>query len=243
MNSAFHIPVFSVISMTKAKLRATSDTAPQITKVLLVDDHPIVRFGMRQLIEKESDLSVCGEADGANDAMGMISKLQPDLVVVDLSLNSGNGIDFIKQVKARGLPPKMLVASMHDESTYAERAIRAGAMGYINKNDAITDLVPAIRQVLADHIHLSPAMTGQMLGRAMGRTPDLTQDSVLNALSDRELEIFELMGRGMSAREIADNLYLSIKTVDTYRRHIKEKLKIATNSELTVFAATWKGDQ
>lgn len=226
--------------MTKTISNAKSDTSLRIKTVLLMDDHPIVRFGMRTLIENEPDLRVCGEADGARDALSLVDKLEPDLVVVDLSLNSGNGIDFIKQVRERKTPPKLLVASMHSEATYAERALRAGAMGYINKNDAIEQLVPAIRQVLANHIHLSTEMTGQMLGRAMGRSTDPANDSVLADLSDRELEIFEHMGSGLSARAIADELFLSIKTIDTYRRHIKKKLKIQTNTELTVFAATWK---
>lgn len=229
--------------MTKTIPNPKSDSTINVKTVLLMDDHPIVRFGMRTLIENEPDLRVGGEADGVRDALSMIDKLEPDLVVVDLSLGSGNGIDFIKQVKERRTPPKLLVASMHSESTYAERAIRAGAMGYINKNDAIEQLVPAVRQVLAGHIHLSTAMTGQMIGRAMGRSTDSAKDSVLSGLSDRELEIFELMGSGMSARAIADELFLSIKTIDTYRRHIKKKLKIETNTELTVFAATWKAAQ
>lgn len=227
---------------TKAKPRVDSKSS-QIYTIILVDDHPIVRFGLRQLIESEADLRVSGETDNPADALTMIDKLRPDLAVVDLSLNSGNGIELIKQIKARGDTPKILVVSMHDETTYAERAIRAGAMGYINKNDATKELVVAIRQVLADHIRLSPEMTGRMLGRAMGRKQDDSpQDSILGGLSDRELEIFELMGRGLTAREIAESLFLSIKTVDTYRRHIKEKLKIETNTELTVFAANWVRD-
>lgn len=228
---------------TKANPLVGTKHPLHVSTILLVDDHPIVRFGLRQLIEAQPDLRVCGETDNAGDAQMMIGKLHPDLAVVDLSLNSGNGIELIKQIKARGDAPKMLVVSMHDEGTYAERAIRAGAMGYINKNDATTELVAAIRRVLANHIHLSAEMTGRMLGRVMGRkSEDAPQDSILGGLSDRELEIFELMGRGLTAREIAANLFLSIKTVDTYRRHIKEKLKIETNTELTVFAANWVRD-
>ncbi len=230
--------------MKQAKLRTESARSLKTSNILLVDDHPIVRFGLRQLIEAEPDLRVCGESDSAREAMSLVETLHPDLVVVDLSLTSGNGLDLIKQLKARVSAPKILVVSMHDESTYAERSIRAGAMGYVNKNDAIAQLVQAIRLVLSDHIHLSAEMTGRMLGRAMGRPQEgEAQDSVLAVLSDRELEIFELMGRGLTAREIADNLFLSIKTVDTYRRHIKEKLKIESNSELTVYAANWKRDK
>lgn len=229
--------------MTKAKIRSDSrESSGESASVLLVDDHPIVRFGMRQLIEAEQDLNVCGETDNAGDAMKLIDKLRPDIAVIDLSLHDGNGMELIKQIKARGDTTKVLVASMHDESIYAERVVRAGAMGYVNKNEAAKELVTAIREVLADHIHLSATMTGRMLGRAMGRKPEEQANSPLEALSDRELEIFELMGRGLTARQIADNLFLSIKTVDTYRRHIKEKLKLESNSELTVFAANWVRD-
>jgi len=229
--------------MTKAKVRSDSkEAAGEAATVLLVDDHPIVRFGMRQLIEAEPGLNVCGETDNAGDAMKLIDKLKPDIAVIDLSLHDGNGMELIKQIKARGDATKVLVASMHDESIYAERVVRAGAMGYVNKNEAAKELVTAIKEVLADHIHLSPQMTGRMLGRAMGRKPEEQPNSPLEALSDRELEIFELMGRGLTARQIADNLFLSIKTVDTYRRHIKEKLKLESNSELTVFAANWVRD-
>ena len=226
----------------KATARTHSQPANSEIRLLLVDDHPIVRFGMKQLIEAEPDLRVCGEADNTSDAIKLIDTLKPHLALIDLSLHEESGIELIKQIKARGDDIKMLVLSMHDESIYAERVVRAGAMGYVNKNEAATELVTAIRQVLANHIHLSPAMTGRMLGRAMGKPSEALLASPLDAMSDRELEIFQLMGRGLTARQIADSLYLSIKTIDTYRRHIKDKLKIQSNSELTVFAANWARD-
>ena len=207
-------------------------------RVLLVDDHPIVRFGLAQLIEDEPDMAVCGQATDAGEAMKMIPELDPDLIVVDITLDGTNGIELIKQIKAQRESAKMLVASMHDETLFAERALRAGAKGYVNKHEATTELVHAIRRVLKGKIYLSDRMTDRMMERAVSGEEDPNESSI-DALSDRELEIFELIGRGMTARQIAQKLHLSIKTVDTYRSHIKGKMNLKNNSELAVHAAKW----
>jgi DNA-binding NarL/FixJ family response regulator len=216
---------------------ATADSSGK-TRILIVDDHPIVRQGLTLLIANEPDLEVCGEAADSGEAVRQLTASRPDLIVVDISLHSGNGIELIKQIRSRDPNVKMLVSSMHDESLFAERALRAGAMGYINKAEATDKVVEAIRQVIRGKIYLSPRMTERMLCRAIG-TEESLDHSPIDSLSDRELEVFELIGQGLTTRQIANKLHLSPKTVETYRENIKSKLNLANATELTRHAVQW----
>ena len=222
---------------TKAKQKPTK--LDHVARVLLVDDHPVVRMGFAQIIDDESDMEVCGQADDAAQALRLIEQTKPDLALIDISLEKESGLELVKQIKARGDKMAVLIASMHDESLYAERAIRAGAAGFVNKREAVTELVTAIRRVLNGKIYLSEAMTDRLLNHVVSGPEAKPDETSVDALSDRELEIFEMLGRGLTAREIAQSLHLSIKTVDTYRSHIKSKLKLRNNSELSVHAAAW----
>jgi DNA-binding NarL/FixJ family response regulator len=206
------------------------------TRILIVDDHPIVRLGIRQMLAAEPDLEVSGEADSADAARRSIGSARPDLVIVDLSLAEGTGLDLIRSLRESlpGLP--VLVLSMHDEALFAERALRAGARGYIMKREAITGLVGAIRQVLAGRIYLSEGMAQAVLER-LGHEA-LAPDNPLARLTDRELEVFDLIGRGQSTVAIAERLGVSIKTVETYRSNIKTKLGLKDAADLIRFAAT-----
>jgi DNA-binding NarL/FixJ family response regulator len=210
-------------------------------KILIVDDHPIVRKGLVELIEDETDLIVIGEADDAGDALRMLDNDAPDLCLIDISLKGMNGLELIKQIKARNEDIKMLVSSMHDETLYAERALRAGAMGYINKNEATETLVSAIRQTLDGRVYLSNKMSERLLERVfLGQKKKETWS--IDSLTDRELEVFELIGQGLTTRQIAARLHLSPKTVETYRDNIKSKLNLSTSSELVRHAVKWALD-
>lgn len=210
-------------------------------KILIVDDHPIVRRGLVELIEDESDMVVSGEADDAGDALRMLDNDPPDLMLIDISLKGMNGLELIKQVKARNEDIKMLVSSMHDETLYAERALRAGAMGYINKNEATEMLVSAIRQALEGRVYLSNKMSERLLERVfLGQKK--RESWSIDSLTDRELEVFELIGQGLTTRQIAARLHLSPKTVETYRDNIKSKLNLSTSSELVRHAVKWALD-
>ena len=200
-------------------------------RILLVDDHPIARQGVRQMIEHAGDLQVCGEAADADTAMDAVARLHPDLAVVDLSLQGKPGIELIKDLKVRYPDIRILVLSMHDEKMYAERVLRAGARGYIMKQEATEKILIAIRRILAGDIYVSDAISGRLLQQlAAGGNKPLK--SSLDLLSDRELEIFQLLGRGKSVREIAGMLHLSSKTVEAHREHIKEKLQLNSSTEL-----------
>jgi DNA-binding NarL/FixJ family response regulator len=208
------------------------------TRVLLIDDHPILRRGLAQLINQEADMSVCGEAEDAPKAFELVGTLHPDVAVVDISLKSGNGIELIKNVKARYPELPMLVLSMHDESLYAERALRAGGLGYIMKEEAIEQVLIAIRRVLTGEIFLSDKMKSKMLQQlANGRTKAVV--SPIEHLTDRELEVFRLIGEGHSTRQIAGELHLSVRTVEAYREYIKAKLNLKNSTELVQHAFHW----
>jgi len=207
-------------------------------RVLLIDDHPILRRGLAQLINQEADLTVCGEAEDAPKAFELVGTLRPDVAVVDISLKSGNGIELIKNVKARYPELAMLVLSMHDESLYAERALRAGGLGYIMKEEAIEQVLVAIRRVLTGEIFLSDKMKSKMLQQlANGRTKAIV--SPIEHLTDRELEVFRLIGEGHSTRQIAGELHLSVRTVEAYREYIKAKLNLKNSTELVQHAFHW----
>ena len=212
-----------------------SDTAKRI---LIVDDHPLVRRGLTELIAEEAGLRVCGDAEGTAEALALVKETHPDLVVVDLSLKSGHGLQLLEQIRAYDDRIKLLVSSMHDESVYAERALRAGASGYVNKQEAPTTVISAIREVLAGNVYLSSQMTNRMLQRVIDPNGKPSGD-IVDGLSNRELEVFEMIGHGMSTSEIAERLHLSVKTIETYRENIKAKLDLRNASELTRRAVRW----
>jgi len=209
-------------------------------KILIVDDHPVFCFGMSELINKEEDLVVCGSVESMKKTSDAIARLQPDLVVVDISLKDGNGIDLVQEIKKEYALP-MLVLSMYDESLYAERSLLAGASGYIMKQEAISLVVEAIRCVLGGDIYASHTVKEKVFKRL---TSQQTADSKspLDILTNRELEVFRLIGEGFSTKEIADRLHLSIKTIGTYRENLKEKLKLKHFTDLVKFAVHWSND-
>lgn len=208
-------------------------------KILVVDDQPIVREGLAHLMNEERDIALCGWADNTSDAMETIQNLKPDLVTIDLSLQDTSGLELIKDIKAKfpGLP--VLVLSANPESFYAERAIRAGAKGYITKHETTEEVLSAIRKVLAGGLYLSPETNERLLHSLLDDSKIDESGSLVNRLTDRELEVFTLLGRGRSTRQIADQLYVSVKTVETYRLRIKEKLNIDSGPELLQYAFQW----
>ena len=214
-------------------------TQKRTTRILVVDDHPVVRKGIVQLIEGESDLQVCAEADSAAATLEALDSPLPDLVIVDLTLAGASGLGLIKDIKARHPDLPILVLSMHDESLYAERALRAGAAGYVMKQEATEHIVEAIRQVLGGQVYLSDRMAARLLHRVVGRTGTESRPSPIEALTDRELEVFQLVGQGLSTRQIAEQLFLSVKTVETHLEHIKTKLGLESGRELVRQAVRW----
>jgi len=214
-----------------------SPLSSQAVRVLIVDDHPIVRRGLAELIASEPDMRVCGEASDTTEAMRLVKTAQPNVVIVDICLKSGYGIELIEQIKAYNEHIKMVVSSMHDESLFAERALRAGAVGYINKQEATEKVIDAIRQVLHGEIHLSPAMASRLLHSVVGGEP-LDHNPIKN-LSNRELEVFEMIGQGLTTKQIAGKLHLSPKTIETHREKIKTKLSLANANELNRRAVQW----
>ena len=199
--------------------------------MVIVDDHPIVRKGIQLLLEQESDLEVCGEAESAGEALEQIRALQPDAAIVDISLKGTDGIELTKSIRAEFARLPILIMSMHDESIYAERVLRSGANGYIMKQEVADNVVNALRTVLKGDIYVSDEMRQTLLGRISGRSEPV-HTSPIDRLSDRELEVFRLIGRGFGTRQIAKDLHLSVKTIETYRAHIKEKLGIDSATEL-----------
>src|SRR6266480_4769141 len=211
---------------------------PDAKRIVIVDDHPLFRKGLEQLIHSDGAFAVCGEAGSATEAMDVIRKLDPDLVIVDLSLPGANGIELIKNIRAEFPKPPILVLSMHDESLYALRALRAGAQGYVMKQEALANVVQAIHEVFSGRPYLSPAMAAQVITKFAHRQDEGEADAV-ERLSDRELEILELIGKGNEVRQIAKLLHLSPKTVETHRAHIKEKLNFASAHQVGRFAVQW----
>lgn len=214
---------------------SSGKTAVEKIRILIVDDHPIVCEGLTSLIEHESDLKVCGEASNIRTALQKIEQLRPDLAVVDISLEGRNGLELVKDVFLRYPELPILVMSVHDEAVYAQRALLAGAKGYIMKDKAGESVLKAIRRVLAGEVYLSEKMTVKTLRNLVGGS----QLSPLEPLSDRELEVLSLIGEGQSVRQIAARLGLSAKTIETYRTHIRKKLKVANSSELLKCAIQW----
>jgi len=211
---------------------------PAKTRVFLVDDHPLVREWLTQLIQRESDLTICGEAEDTREALQKIEAARPDIVVADISLKSTHGLELVKDLQARYPTLPVLILSMHDESLYAERVLRAGAKGYITKQEATKKILLAIRQVLSGQIYISEKMASRMVHKmVLGRVQE--QKSPIERLTDRELEVFQLIGRGHGTRKIAAELHLGIKTVESYRARIKEKLKLDDGTQLLQQAIQW----
>jgi DNA-binding NarL/FixJ family response regulator len=207
-------------------------------KVFLVDDHPIVRQGLTLLINQERDLTVCGEAEEMHSALQSIDSTKPDIVVLDISLNGPDGLDLLKHLRSRHPKLPVLMLSMHDESIYAERTLRAGANGYIMKQEATEKVLIALRRILSNEIYVSDRIANNML-RHYVRGDQGAQSSPVTELSDRELEIFRLIGQGHTTRQIANELHLSVKTVESYQAHIKEKLSLHSARELVQHAIRW----
>lgn len=207
-------------------------------RIVLVDDHPVTRDGVSVLIDQEPDLVVCGQSDSAPAALQLIERTKPDLAIVDITLKTTSGIELLKGLKALmpGLP--VLVMSMHDEGLFAERALRAGARGYIMKHEASQRILEAIRRVLSGDLYLSDKMKEKMLHSLVRSRKDEVVFSI-DTLSDRELEVFQLIGNGFSTRQIADKLNLSVKTIDSYREHLKLKLRLEKGSDLVRHAIQW----
>jgi DNA-binding NarL/FixJ family response regulator len=214
--------------------------SPFATKVriLIVDDHPLVREGLIGLISAQPDFEICGEASGVAEARELVELNAPDVAIIDLTLQDGNGIELIKELKEKWAALKLLVLSMHEESLFAERALRAGAAGYVHKHEASRTIVQAVRTVLEGRLYLSQRLTQRMLKRAVRPGGD-TDRSPIERLSDREMEVFELLGDGLTSRQIATRLQLSPKTVETHREHIKDKLELKNSTELTKHAVQW----
>lgn len=218
--------------------RPTIAPAAKKCRVLLVDDHPIVRQGLALLIDREPDLSVCGEADGAHSAFRAITTLRPDVVVLDISLSGPDGLDVLKEIRMKTASLPVLILSMHDESIYAERAMRAGANGYIMKQEATETVLVAIRRILQGEMYLSDRLTSSMLQQYVRGTATPKKSPLVN-LTDRELEVFRLIGEGHGTRQIAEELHLSVKTIESYQAHIKEKLALRNARELLQHAIEW----
>jgi DNA-binding NarL/FixJ family response regulator len=210
--------------------------------VLIVDDHPIVRQGLAQLIEQEPDLTVCGEAADVREARAALSRLKPDVVILDLSLRDSDGLEVIKDIRSKynGLP--VLVLSMHDENIYAERLLSSGANGYIMKQAAGDQLITALRRVLAGGIYVSERIGASMIERLAVSGRKHTMDPI-ERLSNREIQVLNLIGRGKTTREIARDLNLSIKTIESHRQRIKKKLSLDTSPRLVQFAVNWYAGQ
>jgi DNA-binding NarL/FixJ family response regulator len=203
---------------------------------LIVDDHPVVREGLSALISGQPDLAVCGQAAGCAEAVTLTATTRPDLVIVDISLKDGNGIELIKRIRARDASVRFLVSSMHDESVYAERALRAGALGFLGKQESTQKILDAIRRVLEGKIYVSERMSERLLH---GLVAGSRERSSVETLADRELQVFELIGQGLNTRQIAAQLHLSTKTVETYRGRIRTKLNIGGGGELAHYAMQW----
>jgi len=210
-----------------------------VKNVFIVDDHPMVRERLAELINREEDLTVCGEAEDRPEALEKILKIKPYLVLLDFTLKSSQGIDLIKDLRAAAPDVRLLVVSMHDELIYAERCLRAGAHGYITKQEASRHVMQAIRQVLAGDLYVSAEVSKRMLERSLGVPPGRRTDSAISNLTDRELQVFELIGQGWSTRQIAKSLSIDSKTIDTYRARVKEKLGLKTSAELLQHAIVW----
>lgn len=210
-----------------------------LTRILIVDDHPLVRLSLREFIRREKDLEVCGEAEDREQALAAATATKPHLAIVDLTLKSSNGMELIKDLRERHPEVQILVLSMHDETIHAERAIRAGARGYITKQEATTKVMVAIRQILNGEIYWSERAAARVASKIAGPARGVT-DSPVDCLTDRELQVFEMIGSGRSTRQIAAALHIDVSTVETYRARIKDKLNLQDSLALLQFAIRWQ---
>jgi DNA-binding NarL/FixJ family response regulator len=217
----------------------TTGTPDNPAQILIVDDHPIVRHGLAQLINDEPGLNVCGSAANQAGALDVLERTRPDLVIVDLSLGDESGLDLVKKLHGENPDLPVLVLSMHDEAYYADRVLRAGAMGYIMKQEAADQMISAIHQVLAGKVYLSESMAASMLTRFVGRKV-VRGGTPVDHLTDRELQVLGLIGKGLGTRQIAEKLHLSVKTIENHREHIKAKLKLRSSAELVRYAVRWE---
>jgi DNA-binding NarL/FixJ family response regulator len=207
------------------------------TRVFLVDDHPIVRRGFQLLISMEQDMAVCGEADNSPEALQKIAQHKPDVAIVDLTLKGSSGLDLIRQLRSVCPKTKILVFSMRDESVYAERALKAGASGYITKEEGSEKAIEAIRALMSGRTVVSESVSGKIVARAVGSSA--LEHSTADCLTDREVEVLDMIGHGLGTREISERLRVSIKTVESHREHIKSKLGLAKGPELVRYAFNW----
>lgn len=208
------------------------------TRILIVDDHPLVRQGLIGLISTQPDFEVCGEASGISEAKKVAAESQPDVAIIDLTLEDGSGIDLLKDLRVTHPDLKLIVLTMHDELVFAERALRAGALGYVNKQEVSRTIISAIREILAGNLYLSQRTTERMVRLAVG-AQSRAAESPISRLTDREVEVFEMIGRGLTSRQIAAKLDLSPKTIDAHRERIKQKLELKNVTELTKHAIQW----
>ena len=220
------------------KRHQNAECASSDLRVMIVDDHPVVREGFSRFIESEPGMKVCCQTGSAAQALAMYCKNQPDVVLVDLALEEGSGLELIKAIIAHNPEAKIIVISGHDEDLYGERCVHAGAMGYINKHEAAENIVEAIAMVRRGGVYLSQRLSTRLLRRVTGKQVESNTD-LKSTLSDRELEVFELLGRGNTINEIAEHLHLSPKTIETYRAHLKEKLRVSSSQQLARLAFRW----
>lgn len=221
---------------------SSRDHGPNKHRIFLVDDHPIVQQALADMLNHERDLEVCGASQNARKALEQIETLRPDLIILDLVLRGANGIELLKDIRVRWAKQRVLMLSMHDESVYAFRALRAGASGYIMKAEATEKLLVAIRQVLSGGIYLSDLMQKRVLDRMGGLATD-EKPQPLDRLSDRELEVLRLLGHALSTRQIANELHLSVKTIESHRAHLKQKLDLSSGADLVQYALRLHGEQ
>lgn len=220
----------------KEKHHAAESTA----RIMIVDDHPALCEGLGHRISAQPDLAVCGQAADVDAALEMVRQTQPKIVIVDIALKNSDGLELVKALKTRHQRVRTLVHSMYDESLYADRCLHAGAMGYVNKGANPDEVIKAIREILAGRVYLSPSMTSTILGRTVSR--DKTQADPIDTLTDRQLEVFRLIGEGLTAARIAERLHISVHTVETHRENIKRKLDVDQLSELTRRAVLWAAE-
>ncbi len=228
--------------MIDTETEMTEERKNRKKTVLIVDDHPIFRFGLAGLITEQSHLEVCGYADSAPIALDSMRRLKPDLVLLDLSLRGTNGIELIKLMKAEEPALPILVISMHDEAVFGLRALKAGALGYVMKAEAMNHVAEAISKVMQGKIYVSPKLGEKLIFKAV-QSVEAGTGSPVDALSDRELEVLQLLGKGHSTRSIAETLHLSVKTIETHRAHIKEKLGFVDSEDMVKFAIDWVAQQ
>jgi DNA-binding NarL/FixJ family response regulator len=212
------------------------------TRIYIVDDHPLVRQGLSQIVASEADMEICGEAEDSPAAIRGVGEANPDAIIVDISLKGANGLELIKNLKAIHEDIPILVFSMHDETIYAQRALRAGAKAYVMKKESPSKVVDAIRKIIQGEIYVSPSVADQVLHQIVSG-PGNVSTSPVDRLTDRELEVVQLIGRGLSSREVAESLHLSVKTIESHRAHVKEKLSLRNATELVQFSVQWVDQQ